>query len=110
MNESKQEPRVPSKETSGKEVRESYILCSNLPQLVFDSKQSLHRKLFLLKNSGSTLRWTSYGLANPVQFFLTPWHFLFNGDRYFSFQSSKDLNGEKVSKVNFQANDANYWR
>ena len=34
MNESKQEPEVPSNETSGKEVRESYILCSNLPRLV----------------------------------------------------------------------------
>ena len=65
MNESKQEAEVRSSETSGKEVRESYTLCSNLHRLVFASNENLHRKIFRLKNSDKTLRRTSFGLENP---------------------------------------------
>ena len=50
MNVSNQEPEVPSKETSEKEVRESYNLHSNLHRLAFASNQNLHRKILLLKN------------------------------------------------------------
>jgi len=38
MNVSKQEPEVPSKETSEKEVRESYIVCSTEPKDISSKK------------------------------------------------------------------------
>ena len=98
MNESKQEPEVPSKETSGKEVRKSSILCSNLHRLVFAFKQSLHRKL----------RRTSFGLSNPescaILFNASTFPNLTERDRIFSL-SWKDLAG-KVSKVKRQVNEA----
>jgi len=100
MNVSKQEPEVPSKETSEKEVRENYILCSNLHRLVFASNQNLHRKIFLLKNSGSTLRQPSFGLANPkgctIFFDTSKVPNLMERDRNFLVQSWKDYKGEKV--------------
>ena len=105
MNESKQEPEVPSKETSGKEVGESYILCSSLPRLVFASKQSLHRKLFLVKNSGSTLSRTSFGLGNPKSctVFLTPQRWK---EIVFFLSKFERFKREERVKVNLQANDA----
>jgi len=38
MNVSKEEPEVPSKETSEKEVRESYIVCSTEPKDISSKK------------------------------------------------------------------------